>query len=54
MEGGGERRGGRQRGNVWKKSSLTVQLFANWYTASSYMAEEGGRAEKKGGGRKNN
>ena len=51
-KGRGEEREGRQRRNIWKKSSLTVQLFATHCTSSSYMAEEGGReGEKKRGGR---
>lgn len=51
---GGERRGGR-RGGIWKKSSLTVQLFATSQHILHYMAEEGeGRVKRKGRKEKNN
>lgn len=44
-EGRGRGKGGKQRRNIWKKSSLTVQLFAN----SSHILQLHGR---RGGGQK--
>lgn len=55
-EGGGrgEGREGRQRRNIWKKSSLTVQLFANSLHILQLHGRRGGRAKKKKGRKKNN
>lgn len=53
-EGRGEGREGRQRRNIWKKSSLTVQLFANSSHVLQLHGRRGGRTKKKKGRKKNN
>lgn len=53
-EGRGKGREGRQRRNIWKKSSLTVQLFANSSHILQLHGRRGGRAKKKKGRKKTN
>lgn len=53
-KGRGEEGEGKQRRNIWKKSSLTVQLFANSLHILQSHGRRGREGEKKRGGRKSN
>lgn len=51
-KGRGEEREGRQRRNIWKKSSLTVQLFVNSLHILQLHGRRGREGRKEKGRRK--